>query len=460
MDLGSAGYRMRRFRPGGTSLVSLGVSDSQPFELDKMAGLELVALLLRVRTAVEGNGGSVPFAGCGLRVPVFSCACIELKGQICDLVVASLLGRARRISAPAAAFAGHATTTQRAWQLSTLQIAMTLPWLMTQYWWKLFVPAPLNAYHVFVPVGSLGDVRPIVGLLFLGGLLAILIYTWRRFPATWNVFAERYLYLPSVGFCLLVRIGRSSGFAPRARATTSTCRFHRIGHRGFTVWRDDICPECRLEGPSYLVWEHAGEIAQRTVCAGDGCSTANRRRRCLAGSRAALSKGRYRRRSRSSSDRVNMGIAYKGLAAIYSARGEYDRGLEMLSRAREAAPDDREIDGEQGLILSQAGRWDEAAIYLQKAAAHSADDANVLNALGIHEQQRNRQLDKAIAYFQRALSAHAAADSFAASVHNNLGSVYGELARYADAIEQFRAAIAIAPGDPEYHVNLATALAD
>ena len=63
---------MRRFRPGGTSLVSLGVSDSQPFELGKMAGLELVACLLRVRTAVEGNGGSVPVAGCGLRVPVFS----------------------------------------------------------------------------------------------------------------------------------------------------------------------------------------------------------------------------------------------------------------------------------------------------------------------------------------------------------------------------------------------------
>src|SRR5215813_1178472 len=35
-------------------------------------------------------------------------------------------------------------------------------------------------------------------------------------------------------------------------------------------------------------------------------------------------------------DRVNMGIAYKGLAAIYSARGEYQRGLEMLTRAREA----------------------------------------------------------------------------------------------------------------------------
>jgi len=39
------------------------------------------------------------------------------------------------------------------------------------------------------------------------------------------------------------------------------------------------------------------------------------------------------------------------------------------------------------------------------------------------------------------------------------GQRYRERARYAEAIEQFRAAIAIAPGDPEYHVNLATALA-
>jgi Flp pilus assembly protein TadD len=37
--------------------------------------------------------------------------------------------------------------------------------------------------------------------------------------------------------------------------------------------------------------------------------------------------------------------------------------------------------------------------------------------------------------------------------------VYGEHGRYADAIVQFKAAEVIAPGDPEYGTNLATALA-
>ena len=75
------------------------------------------------------------------------------------------------------------------------------------------------------------------------------------------------LSLPSVSRLLPDgRAGRSSGFSPGARAATSACRFHRIGHRGFTVCWDDLCPECRLEGQCNLVREYAGEIAQRPVC--------------------------------------------------------------------------------------------------------------------------------------------------------------------------------------------------
>ena len=122
-------------------------------------------------------------------------------------------------------------------------------------------------------------------------------------------------------------------------------------------------------------------------------------------------------------------------------------------------PPDPEVDGEQGLILTRTGRWDEAEKYLQRAVATSPDDVNALNAQGIFAQQHSHDLDAAAAYFQRALEVHTEQDEFNASLHSNLGTVYGEQRRYADAIAHFRSAIAIAPADLEYRTNLAMALA-
>jgi len=252
---------------------------------------------------------------------------------------------------------GSVATTQRAWQLSALQIAMTLPWLMTQYWWKLLVPAPLNAYHVFVPVESLNDVRAIVGLLFLGGLLAILIYTWRRFPATcfsvlWvvvtllpvmniyavgrNVFAERYLYLPSVGFCLMVALVAAQALqrVPERRRRLAgsialaivVSLFGGMTFARNTTWKDNAT----LFGKT-LERSPNAPFVQVMVAAAQTEDDAT----------SQEGERHYRKAANDAGeevppDRVNMGIAYKGLAAIYSARAEYDRGLEMLTRAREA----------------------------------------------------------------------------------------------------------------------------
>ena len=158
-------------------------------------------------------------------------------------------------------------------------------------------------------------------------------------------------------------------------------------------------------------------------------------------------------------DRQEIAIAGEGLASIYAARGDFDRALRSLARVRVADPTDPQVDGEEGLILTQAGRWREAEASLQKAVAMSPDDANVLNALGLIAWQHDGHLDQAAAYFSKALSVHTEADDFNASLHSNLGAVYGEQGRFSDALAQFEIALQIAPGDPEYLTNLATAFA-
>ena len=120
---------------------------------------------------------------------------------------------------------GRVATGARDWALDPLQLLLTTSHLMLSYWLKLTWPFQLNAYYVFSPVRSLTDPRAIAAIVFVLAAIAGLIYLVRRAPlpafaALWvgitllpamdiyavgrNVFAERYLYLPSIGFCLLL----------------------------------------------------------------------------------------------------------------------------------------------------------------------------------------------------------------------------------------------------------------
>lgn len=109
--------------------------------------------------------------------------------------------------------------------------------------------------------------------------------------------------------------------------------------------------------------------------------------------------------------------------------------------------------------MLRTGKWREAEPLLNRAVAARPQNENVLNALGLLAWEYKHNPEEALRLFTRALAIHTAKDSFRASLHNNLGSVYGDLQQFNAAIEQFQSAIAISPGEAEYHTNLATALA-
>ena len=108
--------------------------------------------------------------------------------------------------------------------LTHFQAALSAVALLGQYFWKLLFPVHLCAFYVFHKSVSLGDWRVLAGGAACIAYLVLFFLLWKRarelaFALVWllltlapvlnanwvgeNVFAERYLYLPSVGFCWL-----------------------------------------------------------------------------------------------------------------------------------------------------------------------------------------------------------------------------------------------------------------
>jgi hypothetical protein len=119
---------------------------------------------------------------------------------------------------------GFISKSQQAWSLSLWEQLLSTLHLAAQYWYKLLVPLNLNAFYTFHPVYGLGDGRAWAAILCVGALIGAIGYGFRKasmasFAAAWvfltllpvmnirgvgiNVFTERYLYIPSWGFCLL-----------------------------------------------------------------------------------------------------------------------------------------------------------------------------------------------------------------------------------------------------------------
>jgi tetratricopeptide (TPR) repeat protein len=96
--------------------------------------------------------------------------------------------------------------------------------LMGQYLAKAFIPFDVNAFHVFHPTTTLADPRFVLAvlailalvfgawcfrkdrrMLFLFGFIPIVLLPLMNITGVGtNIFADRYLYIPSLGSCLLI----------------------------------------------------------------------------------------------------------------------------------------------------------------------------------------------------------------------------------------------------------------
>lgn len=368
---------------------------------------------------------------------------------------------------------------QRKWVLSPIDYVLTVIQLAAKYWWKLLFPLHLNAYYVFDPVRSLAEPRALGAILFVLIVGSAIVYAFRRAPlaafaASWvfvtlipvlnlrgvgrNVFTERYLYIPSVGFCLLLVWLANKGFAMLpvgyrswAGACTATLLLSLYmvqTVRRNTEWRDE-----------FTLFSQTLEASPNSPDVQNGVAELLRSEKDdLEGAEYHYLRAAALAQEQDPPEWDQIDSACVGLALIYSQQGHFDKALGVLDKAQAADPTDARVQSALGGVLLQVGRWKEAQKILSEVLQINPNDENALNGLAIVAWQNEHQYQRALDYLQQALRAHPASDSFKSSLHNNLGAVYCEMGRCQEAIAHFQRAIELTPNDPEYHTNLGNAL--
>jgi Tfp pilus assembly protein PilF len=250
--------------------------------------------------------------------------------------------------------------------------------LTGSYLWKLIWPVHLSAFYVFRESHSLRDPHVLAGLAALLLCLNLFVWLWSyahdiSFAFLWmgatlapvlnarwlpaGVFAERYLYLPSVGFCWLV-----------AWAATK-------------AWR--AAPTEKPSSSRRLLWR-AMPVALGLVAILYGMRTIRRNRDWRD------DEVLYQRILDEQPDaqfiRTNLGVIYFDRGDMAGAEREWTRSLGPLHPYASTLND-------MGLLRSKQKRYDEAIAYFDEATRDRPNYSEPYKNLGMTYAEMDRPAD-------------------------------------------------------------------
>ncbi|MBN1405786.1 MAG: tetratricopeptide repeat protein [Candidatus Omnitrophica bacterium] len=142
--------------------------------------------------------------------------------------------------------------------------------------------------------------------------------------------------------------------------------------------------------------------------------------------------------------------AYNSLASVYAADNMYGKALEHLNKAKKINPSAACTYINLGYVYNKMGKTDEAVKYFRKAVSLNADRKDAYFNLG-NAYSKLGMRDEAIKSYKKALSI----DPDYAAAHLNLGTEYASGAEKAEAIEAFKKVLEIEPDNPSANNNLA-----
>jgi Tfp pilus assembly protein PilF len=310
--------------------------------------------------------------------------------------------------------------------------------LIAGYTKYLFWPAPLSAFHVFHASFSLTELPVLAGIGVVLITVALILYLYKQAPtaafsifwigvtiapmlnARWmaaNVFTERYLYLPSAGFCWLIAWcainlwDRTTQSAPRELAAlANVAPVHGTP------------PAFASEGlaPPQGTLKAKNVAAQSAATRGQTKPHANRARPLLVATAAIISA--------------------VSVTAVIKRNAIWRDDLSLYTRTLETNPDAAVIRSNLGALYYDAEQFDRALQEWQIALAQKPDNVVTMNALGIVYTRLNRY-SEADAMFHQAMAARPLwGDS-----HFNYALLLQKTGRLPEALPEFKTAVQLSP---------------
>jgi tetratricopeptide (TPR) repeat protein len=337
--------------------------------------------------------------------------------------------------------------------------------LVAQYIWKILWPVRLCGFYTFHKSLALADPRVIAGILVLGLSLGVFAYAWKRerlvsFGLLWfflnlapvlngrwlgaNVFTERYLYLPSLGFCWIAAwAGRALWI--RLAARPAARKFYAAGLAMVTVlcvlrivtrnrvWRDDVTfyRSTLAMQPDAI----APRINLGAVYWNSGSPD--------------LAEAQWREALRRAPDHWLI-LNNLGLAAARKKR--YEEAIEDFERSIRLRPNYADSHINLGRTYTEIGAAEKAEAELRAAVALAPLDVHARNELASFYFDAGR-FEEAETEFRASVSSGGTVQAW-----NALGEIYSRWKHWPDAEHAFRQALALDAFDSRSHFGLGAVL--
>lgn len=298
------------------------------------------------------------------------------------------------------------------WGGSPYHTFLTMVTVLVDYMKIMLWPVDLCAFYVTNINTSIADAKVVFSSAVLAALCAAMPLLFRRargvsFAIWWflitllpvsnmipirALMAERFLYLPSVGFCLLMAI-----------------LIERVGLAGF---RDKTKPGkiFAVSIAAVLVLSYSARTMVRNEDWKDSVSITNSILKVTP---------------------LNP-WAFASLGAAYSGQGRHAEAVEPLIKAITLSNSYFSPRNILGFSYLEMGRYEDAIRVLEDALKMKPDNLEALNSLGV-AYASVRKYDEAVKQFERSIKV----DPTFANAYINLGTAYDHMGRLDKALETY-----------------------
>jgi protein O-mannosyl-transferase len=349
------------------------------------------------------------------------------------------------------------------WHVTPKDTLFSVPVFAARYVWKSFLPINLNYWYGLEPVRAFGWKPAAAAALVL--FLVWLMFSLRRrqpilsFALAWFLFllvpvldlrkvsllfTDRYLYVPSFGFCIfaawawlwlrnrLSRVGTAAGRVGRSLAYAALAAvlffYSFVILRRLPVWHDDL-----------RLWTRT---VQQSPNSADALSQAGY---------AYLEYHRFEDALRYSNRAVLLDptrdYAYNNLASSYLALGRYDDALGAARKAIQLRPDFAPYWNNLAIVYRAMAQWKNAIEACQRGLTFDPNNHALLTLLGL-AQWHDGQRDQAVAAYRRAIQAEP--DNLDAYI--DLAGALAQQGQLDAAIDQLLDALRAGPHAPEAYL--------